>query len=264
MKRAIENPYNVSHKIYVILIAIFSLILCTILFAPLELNDIVVDIIKNLSYGCIASTVVAWLIDCANIRNANKKANNTYDAVYADLKFRIGAFIGVWAQLCKVCFKDKDYSEHKKTWIEWYETVKLNYYKSDAGRQKQVLDFFYDQLVYYTSLVNESLKYIQTQQYVLTINDAINDNMYSILSDFQFEFHALELDLEHRDSANLFWEHMDAITNDLKNYINNWSDIRYYNSLKFLPYKFLRDRNDIIQAVLLSECARKVEKNTTK
>ena len=114
MKRAIENPYNVSHKIYIILIAIFLLILCTILFAPLELNDIVVDIIKNLSYGCIASTVVAWLIDCANIRNANKKANNTYDAVYADLKFRIGAFIGVWAQLCKVCFKDKDYSEHKK------------------------------------------------------------------------------------------------------------------------------------------------------
>ena len=264
MKRAIENPYNVSHKIYISLIVIFAIILCTILFAPLGINALVIDIIKNLSYGCIASTVVAWLIDCANIRTANKKANNTYDAVYAELKFRIGAFVGAWSQLCKVCFKDKDYDEHKKTWIEWYETVKLNYYKSDADRQKQILDFFYDELTYYASLVNESLKYIQTQQYVLTINDAMNDNMRSILSDFQFEFHALELDLEHRDSAELFWEHMDAITNDLTKYINNWSDIRYYNSLKFLPYKFLGDRNDIIHAVILSECTRKIQKNASK
>lgn len=92
----------------------------------------------------------------------------------------------------------------------------------------------------------------------------MNDNMRSILSDFQFEFHALELDLEYRDSAKLFWEHMVAITNDLKNYINNWSDIRYYNPLKFLPYKFLGDRNDIIQAVILSECARKIQKTTSK
>jgi len=263
MKRAIENPYNVSHKIYISLIVIFAIILCTILFVPLGINALVLDIIKNLSYGCIASTVVAWLIDCANIRSANKKANTTYDAVYAELKFRIGAFVGVWSQLCQVCFKDKDYGEHKKTWTEWYETVKLNYYKSDAERQKQILDFFYNELAYYASLVNESLKYIQTQQYVLTINDAMNDNMRSILSDFQFEFHALELDLEHRDSAERFWEHMDAITNDLKNYINNWSDIRYYNSLAFLPYKFLGDRNDIIRAVILSECARKIKKDAS-
>ena len=89
MKRAIENPYNVSHKIYISLIVIFAIILCTILFVPLGINALVIDIIKNLSYGCIASTVVAWLIDCANIRSANKKANNTYDAVYFDFKFRI-------------------------------------------------------------------------------------------------------------------------------------------------------------------------------
>ena len=264
MKRAIENPYKVSHKIYIYLVAVFTIILGTILFAPLGINELVKDIIKNLSYGCIASTVVAWLIDCANIRNANKKANNTYDAVYADLKFQIGAFVGLWAQLCQVAFKDKNYDENKKTWIAWYETVKLNYYKADPARQSQILDFFYGELSYHTSSVNKALNHIQTQQYVLTINDVMNEKMRSILSDFLFEFHALELDLEHRDSSELFWEHMDAITNDLGNYINNWSDIQYYNSLEFLPYKFLGDRNDIIQAVLLSECTRRIKRNSSK
>ena len=58
------------------------------------------EVIKNLSYGCIASTFVAWIIDCANTRHLNKKANNIYDAVYSDLKFRIGSYIETWAELC--------------------------------------------------------------------------------------------------------------------------------------------------------------------
>jgi len=35
-----------------------------------------------------------------------------------------------------------------------------------------------------------------------------------------------------------FWTHLDAITKDLVNYINNWSDIQFYNTDSFAPFKF--------------------------
>ena len=259
MKRTIINPHKVNQKLYVFLVLLSLIILFISLTiqvnAPKESSSLSVfaDAIKNLSYGCIASTLVAWIIDIANTRNLNKKANDIYDSIYGDLQFRIGAFIATWAELCAVAFKDKNYYEEKYTWAAWYEITKENYHKCEPNQQKHLLDFFYGQLSYAEKEVNKSIEYLQSQRYMLTMNDAMNDEIDGILSDFQFEFHALALDLSHRDDPEMFWEHMDAIAKDLVNYIENWADIRYYNVLLFKPYGFFKDLSERIAAMLKSE-----------
>lgn len=145
MKKVIKNPYKVSSKIYIVLMIISLIILIlSILLSKVEceLLKIFCDVFKNLSYGCLASTLVAWLVDWANIRNLNKKAHKVYDAVYADLMFQIAHYIGLWAEMCSVAYKDIDYHKEKKTWKEWYFTVKENYNNAEEQRQKEILDFF--------------------------------------------------------------------------------------------------------------------------
>lgn len=259
MKRTIINPHKVNHKLYAFL-AFLSLIVLFISFTiqirvPEESGflSVFTDTIKNLSYGCIASTLVAWIIDIANTRNSNKKANDIYDSIYGDLQFRIGAFVATWAELCAVAFKDKNFYEEKNTWAVWYEITKENFHKCEPNRQKHLLDFFYGQLSYAEKEVNKSIEYIHSQRYMLTMNDAMNDEIDGILADFQFEFYALALDLSHRDDSEMFWTHMDAITKDLINYIENWPDIRYYNVLLFKPHGFFNDSSERIAAMLKSE-----------
>ena len=149
MKKTIKNPYKVSNKIYIVLLCVSVLVLIISMFflqASCAFLINVGDIFKNLSYGCIASTIVAWLIDCANIRNMNKKANNVYDAIYADLKFQISYYIGLWAQICAVVYKDVDYHQEQKGWKDWYYTVKENYLKSEEKRQEEIFRVLQDQL----------------------------------------------------------------------------------------------------------------------
>ena len=110
MKKVIKNPYSVKHWLYLILLILFCLLLIIPFLgseAGCALSTWFTEMIKNLAYGCIASTVVAWLIDCANTRTMNKKANNLYDVIYSDLKFRIAYYNDVWARLCVIVYKDK-------------------------------------------------------------------------------------------------------------------------------------------------------------
>lgn len=259
MKRTIINPHKVNHKLYILLVFLslitlfISLAMQVKVLSAGSFSSVFADTIKNLSYGCIASTLVAWIIDIANTRNLNKKANDIYDSIYGDLQFRIGVFVATWAELCAVAFKDKDYYGEKHTWTAWYEITKNNYHKCEPNQQKHLLDFFYGQLSYAEKEVNKSIEYLQSQRYMLTMNDAMNDEIDGILSDFQFEFHALALDLSHRDDPEIFWSHMDAIAKDLINYIGNWTDIRYYNVLLFKPYGFFKNSNERIAAILTSE-----------
>ena len=258
MKRTITHPNKANHKLYIFLIIVFLITLVLSFYIPPESDGAqfpLSEIIKNLSYCCIASTFVAWIIDYANTRHLNRKAHSIYDAVYGDLKFHIGAYIETWAELCAVSFKDKDYYSEKHTWDAWYTIVKENYHKCKPERQQHLLDFFYQQLLYAETEVNKSLEYLQSQRYMLTMNDVMNSEIDSILSDFRFEFYALDLDLSRRDTPEMFWAHMDAITSDLTRYINNWKDIRYYNFLIFRPYKFFENTKELMSAVLVSGCA---------
>lgn len=256
MKKTIKNPYKVSNKIYVILLSVSVLILITSMFfsqASCALLIKIGDIFKNLSYGCIASTIVAWLIDCANIRNMNKKANNVYDAIYADLKFQISYYVGLWARICAVVYKDIDYYQEQKTWKDWYCTVKENYKNSEEQQQEEIFRFLHDQLKDCVEKVNKSIEEIYNQRYLLIINDLHDSKMEQIIADFKLEFYALESTLSIVSDTDTFWSHMDAISSDIEKYINEWIDISYYNKLKFKPFKFHSDRNATIKAILLDE-----------
>ena len=44
-------------------------------------NDLISDIVKNLAFGCVASTLVALLIEIGNIKEKNEKSDSIYDSV---------------------------------------------------------------------------------------------------------------------------------------------------------------------------------------
>ncbi|MBQ8860995.1 MAG: hypothetical protein IJ015_06660 [Ruminococcus sp.] len=254
MKQTIKNPHKVPHIKYILLIILFFATLSiSLAITGCEKQFWVVfsDVIKNLSYGCVASTLVAWFIDCASVRSMNKKANGLYEAVYLDLKFQIAKFISSWSELCAVAFKDEDYYEEKKTWTEWYKVSKENFCKLDPDRQVELFIFFHSEIEYIEKKVSESIEEIYKQKYLLTINDLLNNKLKSILTDFKFEFYALHLDLSHKDDIKRFWEHMDAITSDLEKYINNWEDISYYNKILWKPYDLDENSIETYKAMLI-------------
>lgn len=241
MKRTISNPNRVHNTMYILIILVSIVALIVSIAIPSSDCDylkVALEVLKNLSYGCIASTIVAWIIDFVNVKNANKKSNDIYDAIYIDLKINIGHFVDTWAQLCAVSFKDRDYHSETHTWKEWYEILKTNYDNLEQERQQHLLRFFRDTLLRSTQYVNKSLETITSQNYMLTLNDAMNSELRSIMSDFKFEFGALNTDLEYENYEEYFWDHIEAINKDLTNYIGAWADISFYNNIKFAPYKF--------------------------
>ena len=64
-------------------------------------HDLISDIIKNLAFGCVASTLVALLIEIGNIKEKNEKSDSIYDSVYCDLKCQILWYVETWASLWK-------------------------------------------------------------------------------------------------------------------------------------------------------------------
>ena len=71
MKRAISNPNRVHHTMYILIIAISVVALIISITLPnfsCKLLEVTLEVLKNLSYGCIASTLVAWIIDYALLR----------------------------------------------------------------------------------------------------------------------------------------------------------------------------------------------------
>lgn len=213
---------------------------------------LITDVVKNLAYGCVASTLVAFLIEIGNIKEKNANANNVYDAVYIDLKYRIMWYVETWARLCSVAYKDENYREEKHTWIEWYEITKSKFEECDEDTQAKLIHFFNEQLMDGVKGIEKSLKQIDTQQYILYINGMYDEELNKILKDYSFEFYAAKTTLERKCDKDEFWRAFDAIKKDLVNYIYNWVDIRYYNYYRFEPYGFL-DETEMIRAMLESE-----------
>lgn len=215
------------------------------------------DIVKNLSYGCVASTLVALLIEKGNIKEKNEKANSVYDAVYADLKFQIMWYVETWARLCSIAYKDKDYRQEKHTWIEWYEITKSEFAQCDDTRQAELMHFFNEQLMASIDGIERALKHIDSEQYILNINGIYDKKLRNILADYSFEFYAAKLTLGRDFSKDDYWKSFDAIKQDLVNYIYNWVDIRYYNYCRFKPYSFYDDKTEIKRAIVESEKSNK-------
>lgn len=257
MKRHINNPYKVNWKIYGLIGGISVLIMVVAVIYNDSTDSLILDIVKNLSYGCVASTIVALLIELGNIREKNEKANRVYDAVYSDLKCQIMWYVETWSCLCSVAFKDQPYRQEKHTWIEWYEITKSKFMECDDNKQVELIQFFNEQLMDRIDGIEKALKQIESQQYILNINGIYDENLKSILVNYNFEFYAAKLTLKRNYNKDDFWGSFDAIKQDLVNYIYNWEDIRYYNYCRFKPYNFYGDKTEIMHAMLESENSNK-------
>lgn len=111
--------------------------------------------------------------------------------------------------------------------------------------------------------VEKEIKRIDTQKYLLNINNIYDKNLENILLDYKIEFYAAELTLEEPYDKEHFWNSFDAIKQDLINYIDNWIDISYYNYYKFKPYNFNDDKTEIVNAIIISQQNAKNFQNRT-
>ena len=253
MKRHINNPYKVNWMLYSLIGGISVLVMIVAVIWNNYIPDVISDVVKNLAFGCVASTIVALLIEIGNVKEKNEKANSIYDAVFRELQFRILDFVRVWSRLCSVAFKDIDYYQEKHTWLEWYEITKNNFFECDENRQDELMIFFNDQILYTLDNIDKTLKQIDEQQYILNINNVYDESLKNIFGDYTFGVYGAKLTLEKDYNKYGFWKSFDAITKDFQMYIYNWIDIRYYNYCRFKPYGFYDDKAEVIRAVLESE-----------
>ena len=91
MEKQLKNPYKMNWQLY-LLIMIGALCFMVVGLA-LPKECVITEIIKNLAYGSVASTLVAIFIQIGNIKEKNLKANSVYEAVYSDLRYYIANFI---------------------------------------------------------------------------------------------------------------------------------------------------------------------------
>ena len=250
MKQEIKNPYKLNIKLYFLLLIIF--ILSLYIGIKLQIQGqckIAADIIKNLSFGGIASTIVAMIIEIGNIREKNERFNNTYLFMYSELMFNIRKYIGCWSEICCIILGKSNLKNKKLRWIEWYELAKETLSKRDNSQYDETLKFLRTMLCMDVDYVNKSLHVILEQKAILKINDIYDTNMDKIIRNFLFEFECMKKELERISELTEFWRVLDALNKDIKNYINDWSDIKYYNYLEFKPYEFYENYEDIIFAI---------------
>lgn len=127
MKTEIHNPYSVKWELYKKLI--LASMIGMILGDSINIQSLTVwmDMLKNISFGCFSSSIVALLIEIQSVKDKNQKANSIYSSVYGGLQINISSYIACWSRLCEIGFKDGNYKNEKHTWLEWYEHTKLNY-----------------------------------------------------------------------------------------------------------------------------------------
>lgn len=246
MFEKIKGLYKVNHKFYMLLLAIF--ILSLMISFDLPTHDCQ-DIIKNLSYGCIASTFIAWLIEIENAKGQNLKYMTIYYSIYSDFKFQVTLFLRIWAEICKVCFKESEYENEFHTWIEWYTIFKKEIESLDTNKQAELIEFTKRELTYPTKKGLDSLQQIMSQKYFLYSNDLLDDKINGILEDFEFEYKALDMCIS-KDNDDVI-KYIDAISDDFIKYIERWKEISYYNNLKFKPYCFNEAKNEYLKKMIL-------------
>ena len=87
MKKHILNPYKVNWKMYGLIGGISVLVMIFAVSWNNDTNSSISDVIKNLAFGCVASTLVALLIEIGNTKEKNEKANSIYNAVFFELQY---------------------------------------------------------------------------------------------------------------------------------------------------------------------------------
>ena len=238
MKKNCNKPYNVNHRLYICLTILFTITLFISLCMPDDnWYQNIHDILNNLSYGCIASVVVAWLIDCANVNNQNKKSAAIYNLVFEDLKGNLVCFIGTWANICYQSFNKFDYHREKHTWIEWYDIFKENYEKMEDNEEKcKIIEDVSNKLQLSIKSFKASYHELMSEQFLLATNELINLDLRYTLRSIEQEFAFLDYQLHVEDSDKI--KLLNIVCKNIEFYINQWDDIKHFNSVSFSPQKF--------------------------
>lgn len=233
MKRVIQKPYKINYILYLgIIIVSLAVLFCMLKFTDL-LPDLVADVITNLSYGCIASTIVALLIEIENIKTKNEKAYELYDLAFSDLKFSIYRYVQFWSRACALIDRKNDYSHETHSWMEWYNRTKNNISVLQGEKKKEHIAFVKSNVRENADLIISSINRIESQRFVLKINDVYNTKLTKLLRDLSIEFGTGMFFIKNDVDSGLFWDQLDAVNKDMEKYINEWDDIKHLNNASF-------------------------------
>ena len=247
-----KAPYKVNKLFYIIFtVALIIALIFSIILSNCASDAIktISEIVKNLAYGCIASTIVAWLIDEINIRDKNEKAQKIYSAVFTKLECTLSSYIGLWAETYCCLSHNEEEQLAKHTWIEWFELSKNLILREENERIEDQLDFIISRLEDVVTQINTSIDYIKSQYVILEINDVLNDEIRKIISNFSFEFKHLNFKLFIKDGPEGFFKWLTTINNDVERYIWDWRDIRFFDYVHFSPYRLFDDKSEIRFAI---------------
>lgn len=238
MNNKINKPYKLNWYLYLSLLFMSIMFMILGIYLQEAKGKILADIILNIGLGCFASTIVALIIEFGNIKEKNEKHNDIYMLVYSDLQFSIMKYIEGWSEFCSVAGREKDYRNKEFKWKEWYAITKEIFVDCSENRKTELLDFLKSILSNNIKYINEHINYIMEQRNILEIHDLYNNDLNSIIKDFKFEFYCAEKEVEKNKEVEDFFKTFDAINEDITRYIEQWQDIRFYNNIKFKPYKF--------------------------
>ncbi|MGX8850599.1 hypothetical protein [Amedibacillus sp. YH-ame10] len=242
MEKWEENFYKANHKLYILLI--LNSILIMVVGAYLIENKIALvgDIVKNLAYGCVASSLISWLIEIGNFRIKNKEIARLRQNLYNDTVANVYHYLGMYA---RIYFKESEaiINKEKYTWDVWYDLLKASCLDlKDQKAIKDVFDFLKQQVVSEAEFAFKSLDEVVKNRFSLYLNNGLDYNLYYDLKDLHFEFSVINLTYVERytDLKDLF-DYLDAINTDLKNYVQKCNLVNDMNEFKFNPKDFYEE-----------------------
>ena len=179
----VDKPFQPARKLYLYLLCISVVLLfCSM---NISIDSPWFTIMTGISCGGFSSTLVAWLIDEANSKQAREKATTNREMI---LKKLFSCFDN-GLQLLIFCAKDYIQDEDARTWFSWIELLHDISKASPEFRKDycQMLNVFFQDLDEKTNeILSQSmilLEYNILEETDIDILSSILDNCYISVSE---------------------------------------------------------------------------------
>jgi hypothetical protein len=224
--------YRPDYKLY----AYLTLLSIALRLVPFTSGNGVIDsVINDIATGAVASTIVAFLIDKADCNRKNKEKRTERFHTYLFLNQLIMYLLQTYADVCKACFKNVDYSKQEKTWIEWFIICKQKI--NDGGNEHK--EDRYSHLVLHWRLnskqVVAELDNLINNKHILKLENVMDQNRCFALMQLR-EILTTDVNLTSSESDCDF-SMFEAINKDIEKWISTKSDMPSFNIMKFAPYE---------------------------
>ncbi len=256
MFRTIQKPYKVNCKLYTTIITI-SLAL---IFVSCFINEesCVKEFFNGIGYGCFGSAVVALLIDIVNTKHNNQRANQLYDFMYNQLKADIMMYCNCWSVICAISYPQKGLEDEEHTWFEWFGLLLLNFKSCSRKRKDELIYFWRGELTYYADRISDDIDKIESVSIVAASEEIYDENMKKIIGNLKQTFKHFNislyadryLDSKSEEACDFIFKWLSAVNEDVKNNIEEWKDIAYYNNYKLgVDYMGMTSEKKILDAI---------------